>query len=214
MRPLIALFRRALSLSWSGGGALMPLTFFAVTVTLLPLTVGPALAQLKPLAPGYLILVLALSTLLGLETVFARELDSSALDHFAPGPVPLSVTVMVLLAAHWLATGLPLVVMTPLLSLFLGLSPSEGVALLTPALLASLSFTAIGGIGAGLSLLARRGGLLMAVIALPLYVPVAIFASGAAQGQSGGLTLLAAYTLFALALSPFAAAAALKLARE
>jgi heme exporter protein B len=192
----------------------MPLAFLVITITLLPLTVGSALPQLQALAPGYIILTLALSTLLGLENIFARELDSGALDLFAPGPLPLSMTVVVLLAAHVLATGVPLVLAAPFLGILLGVSSFKAVAFMLPAMLAAVAFAMVGAIGAALSVLSRRSGLLMAVIALPLYVPIAIFASAAASGQRGALHLLGAYTLFAGALSPFAAAAALKLARE
>ncbi len=214
MRPVTALFSRALSLSWSGGGALMPLTFFVITIVVLPLTVGPSLAQLAPLAPGYLILCLALSTLLGLESVFMREYDSGALDLFTPGPLPLSFSVVVMLAAHWVATALPLVLAAPLLGMMLGLTVISGLAVMLPCLLASLAFVAVGAIGAALSVVARRGGLLMAVIALPLFVPIAIFASAAAMGQPGAIGLLGAYTVCVCALAPFAVGAALALARS
>lgn len=216
--PLRAAFEQALKEAWAGGaGALLPAGFFAGAAVLVPLTLGTDSAQLASVASAVLWIALALSSLVTMERLFQGDLEDGALELWAMSEASLSQIALVKTLAHWLVSGLPLVVLSPLLGLILGLAPDELLGAAGAYFLGGLSFFFWGGFGASLAAGVRRGGLLIALIALPFYVPTAIF---------GALTLsspiewppeaflLAASSLFSLAVAPFGMGAALRLAVE
>lgn len=217
--PILSAFRQALSEAWAGGaGALLPLGFFAGAAVLVPLGIGTEPGMLRTVGPGILWVSLALSSLVTLERIFQADVEDGALDLWLQTSAPVSAIAAAKTFAHWLTAGLPLALMSPVLALMF--QAEAGANLLTSALiygLGGLAFFFWGGVGAALSATVRRGGLLIALIALPLYVPTAIFGSLAMSGAAGGDSaplLLVASTLFALALAPFAMAAALRLAAD
>ncbi|MEQ9436562.1 heme exporter protein CcmB [Hyphomonas sp.] len=217
--PILSAFRQALSEAWAGGaGALLPVGFFAGAAVLVPLGIGTEPGMLRAVGPGILWVSLALSSLVTLERIFQADVEDGALDLWLQNSAPVSAIAAAKTFAHWLAAGLPLALMSPVLALMF--QAEAGANLLTSALiygLGGLAFFFWGGVGAALSATVRRGGLLIALIALPLYVPTAIFGSLAMSGAAGGDSaplLLVASTLFALALAPFAMAAALRLAAD
>ncbi|WP_298127327.1 heme exporter protein CcmB [Brevundimonas sp.] len=221
MSALLHLYRRELALLWSGGGGPLLACGFALAVTaVLPLAIGSDPDRLGPVAAGLTWTVLALASLLSLERLFERDHDDGALDLLALGPIPLEAVFAVKTAAQWTAVGLPLAVTAPVAALSLGLDPALAPLTALAAAIAGLGFAAVGGLAAALSLGSRRGGLLIAVIALPLFAPPVIFGAGAvARAQEGlppgpALALLAAYALAAAALSPFAGAAAIRSAQD
>jgi heme exporter protein B len=218
---LRALFGRELSLAWGrGGGPLLAGAFFACVATLLPLAVGSESERLAAIATGSTWLALALSSLLSLERLFERDLEDGALDGLALGPLPLEAVAAVKCVAQWLAGGAPLAALAPIVAGALGGSPALTPLIALAALIGGLSFAFVGGVGAALSLGAKRGGLLIAVIVLPLFAPPVIFGAGALQTAASGadpfpaLLLLAGYGLFAVALGPFAMAAAVRSALD
>jgi heme exporter protein B len=209
------LMRRELALSWSrGGGPLLALAFYLAMTTLTPLAAGSEPVRLATVAPGVAWLALALASLLSLERLFERDFEDGALDLLALGPAPLEAAAFAKCFAQWLTTGAPLALAAPVAAIALGASPRLAPLTLAAALVGGLGFSFCGGIGAALSLGSRRGGVLIAVIVLPLFAPPVIFGAGAleafAQGMDWktGLMLLAAYSLAAVALGPFAMAAA------
>ena len=215
MSAVLALLRREVAAGWGrGGGPLFALAFYLGVAALLPLAEGPSPDRLRAVAPGAAFVALALASLLSLERLFERDFEDGALDLLALGPAPLELVAAAKCAAQWLTAGLPLGLAAPVVAVMLGAPTGLAPAVLASALLAGLAFAVTGGIGAALTLGARRGGLLTAVIVLPLYAPPVVFGAGAveafASGLDGrtGLLLLAAYTLGAVALAPFAMAAA------
>ena len=200
-----------------GGGALIGVLFFLVVVTLTPFAIGPDLALLKRIGPAILWLAALLATLLALDRLFAADHDDGSLDLILMGRAPLELVVAVKGLAHWLTTGLPLVICAPLIGLLLNLDlPAEGALTLT-LLAGTPALTFIGLIGAAIAVMLRRGGLLLAVIVLPLTVPVLIFGVAAANAAIAGpvpfgtpFSMLCALTLASLVIGPFAAAAALR----
>jgi heme exporter protein B len=215
--PVMSAFRQALSEAWAGGaGALLPLGFFAGAAVLVPLGVGTDPDTLRAIGPGILWVSLALSSLVTLERIFQSDIEDGALDLWLQSDAPASAIAAAKTFAHWITAGLPLALLSPVLALMF--QAEAGTGLLYGALiygLGGLAFFFWGGVGAALSATVRRGGLLIALIALPLYVPTAIFGS-LALSEATALTnaplLLAATSLFALAAAPFAMAAALRLA--
>jgi heme exporter protein B len=217
MTVLSTLLRRELALAWGrGGGALYACAFYAGMATLLPLAAGSEPQRLAALAPGVAFAALALSSLLSLERLFERDFEDGALDLLALGPPPLEAICAAKCLAQWIASGLPLATLAPVIAIALGAAPALAPPILLTALLGGLGFAFTGGIGAALALGARRGGLLIAVIVLPLFAPPVIFGSGAIQAYATGLpwtpgfVFLAAYSLAAAALAPFAMAAGVR----
>jgi heme exporter protein B len=209
------LLRRELSLAWGGGGGpLLALAFYACIATLLPLAAGPEPERLAAVAPGSAFLTLALASLLSLERLFERDYEDGALDMLVMAPVRLEMTCAVKCLAQWLAAGAPLALLAPVIATGLGASPHLAGVTLAAALIGGLGFAFVGGVGAALSLGARRGGLLIAVIVLPLFAPPVIFGAGAIDAYGAGLpwkpalAFLCAYALAAVALGPVAMAAA------
>lgn len=215
MSAALQLLRREMAIAWGRGGGLMVTGgFFAGATLLLPLASGPEPERLAQIAPGAAWTVLALSALLGLERLFERDYEDGALDLMAHAALPLEFTCALKCLGHWLATGAPLALLAPLAAIALGASPVLAPLLFACALAGGLAFAFTGGIGAALSLGARRGGLLTAVIVLPLFVPPVIFGGGALDAFTAGLpwragfALLGAYAVAAVALGPLAMAAA------
>lgn len=215
MSGLSALFRRELSMAWGrGGGPLFAGAFYAGLATMVPLAGSPDPQRLAAIAPGMAFAALALSSLLSLERLFERDFEDGALDLLAYGPIPLELTAAIKCLAQWIATGAPLAALSPVIAIALGAPTSLALILFAAALAAGLGFAFVGGLGAALALGARRGGLLVAVVVLPLFVPPVIFGGGAVEAFAGGLEwrpgllLLLAYCLAAAGLSPIAMAAA------
>lgn len=212
---LAALFRREVSLAWGrGGGPLVAVGFYAGAATLLPLSIGPDADRLGAVAVGAAWVSLALASLLSLERLFERDYEDGALDLLVLGRPPLELTCAVKCLGQWIAAGVPLALAAPVFSIALGADPRLSGLVLVCALVGGLAFAFVGGVGAALSLGARRGGLLTAVIVLPLFVPPVIFGGGALEAFGGGLpwrpgfALMCAYAAGAVALGPLAMAAA------
>ena len=217
MTALAALLVRDMRLAVRiGGGALMGVLFFLIVVTLTPFAIGPDLVLLERIGPAILWIGALLASLLALDRLFAADHEDGSLDLLLMGNAPLELTVLTKALAHWITTGLPLVIATPLLGLFLNLEPQAIGAVVLTLLAGTPALTCIGLIGAALSVALRRGGLLLPVLVLPLTVPVLIFgvaASNAAiTGSSFGapFMILCALTLGSLVLGPLAAGAALR----
>lgn len=214
---MIALLRRDLALAVrAGGGFGLALAFFLVTVTLTPLGVGADTALLARIAPGILWLGALLACLLSLDRIFALDAEDGSLDLLATAPLPLEGVALAKALAHWLTTGLPLTLAAPGLAILLSLPrPAMGTLVLSLAL-GTPALSAIGAFGAALTVGLKRGGLLLSLLVLPLYVPTLIFGAEAVrraaqgEGASTPLLLLAGVSLGSLALLPFAAAAALR----
>jgi heme exporter protein B len=222
MSAFTALLARDMRLAVrAGGGALMGALFFLIVVTLLPFAVGPDLALLQRIGPAILWLGALLASLLTLDRLFATDYEDGSLDLLITGPLPLELSVAAKALAHWLVTGLPLVVAAPLFGLFMNLDGRAGAAVALTLLAGTPALTFIGLIGAALSVALRRGGLLLAVLVLPLTVPVLIFGVAASNAAVVGplpfgtpFTILCALTLISLVVGIFAAAAALRQGME
>jgi heme exporter protein B len=200
-----------------GGGALMGVLFFLTVVTLMPFAIGPDLALLRRIGPAILWIGALLASLLALDRLFAADYEDGSLDLILMGASPLELTVAAKGLAHWLTTGLPLVVAVPVLGLLLNLEPAAIGAVALTLLVGTPALTFIGLVGAALAVALRRGGLLLPVLVLPLAVPVLIFGVAAANAAIVGpvpfgtpFTILCALTLMSLVVGPFAAAATLR----
>lgn len=211
------LWRRELALAWSGGGGpLLACGFFLCLTVLLPLAAGGDPAGLKPVAGGVAWLALAVASILSLERLFERDLDDGALDLITLGPVPLELVVIAKAKAQWLAVGWPLALTAPVAAITLGLPPSMAPLAALAALIGGLGFALTGALGAALALGSKRGGLLIAVVVLPLFIPPVVFGAGALERAANGLSplpalaFLSAYVLFAAVVAPFAGAAAIR----
>ena len=215
---VVALLRRELTLAARDGAALgTALGFDLIVVSLLPLGLGPDATLLARIAPGALWIGLLLSALLSVARLFEADHQDGSLTVLRTAQVPLELVVAVKIAAHWLTSAVPLVIATPLLGLLLNLEPSSYAPLIGSMLLGSPAVSAIGAIGAALTLATRKGGLLIALLVLPLYVPTLVFGVSAIDaslltpgGAVAPLLILAAISLFSLVISPLAAAAALR----
>jgi heme exporter protein B len=200
-----------------GGGALMGALFFLIVVTMMPFAIGPDLALLAHIGPAILWLGALLASLLALDRLFATDHEDGSLDLLMMGSLPLELSVATKALAHWLTTGLPLVVIAPLLGLMLNVELHAMGWLALTLLAGTPALTFIGLVGAALAVALRRGGLLLAVLVLPLTVPVLIFGVAAANAALFGatpfgppFTILCALTLASLVLGPIAAAASLR----
>jgi heme exporter protein B len=215
MKALGLLFRREVALAWSGGGGpLMALAFYAAVAALVPLATDPSAHNLAGIATGVAWVALALASLLSLERMFERDFEDGALDLLMLGPAPAEAIAAAKCLAHWVATGAPLALAAPVAAAALGAPLSLCPLILATALIGGIAFAFVGGTGAALALGSRRGGLIIAVIVLPLLSPPVIFGGGALTAFAAGLDwrtglmLLSAYALAAAALCPFAMAAA------
>jgi heme exporter protein B len=194
--------------------------FFIIVVSLFPLGVGPQPATLREIAPGVVWVAALLASMLALGRLLAVDFADGTLEQLVLAPQPLVLLVLAKILAHWLVTGLPLVLIAPALGLQFDL-PVDALAVLTAGLLLGTPvLSMLGAIGAALTLGARGGGGLLALLVLPLYIPVLIFGAGAVSASANGmpaaahLSLLGAFFLAALVLAPWAAAAAIRIALE
>jgi len=201
----------------SGGSAALALSFFALVATLVPLGVGADLALLARVAGGVLWVGAVLAALLSLDRLFQGDFEDGSLDLIALAPISLELTALAKIAAHWFSTGLPLTLLSPLLALMFNLAPTPTLVLFFSLLIGTPAVSAVGAIGASLTLSLKRGGLILPLLILPLLAPAVIFGAGAVSatmdglGGRGGLELLAAFAAGAVLLSPFAAAASVRL---
>jgi heme exporter protein B len=216
-----ALVRRDLRLGLRRSfDSLQPLLFFVLALTLFPLGVGPAPQVLERIGVGVIWVLALLAVMLSLDRMYQSDADDGSLDLMAQGVLPLELIALARCLAHWLAAGLPLVILSPLLGTLIQLPASALPPLALGLLLGTPALTLIGAVGAALTIGARRGSALLALIVVPLYIPVLIFGVGAVEGAVIGLggraqfLILGAMLLAALALTPFATAAALRLALE
>ncbi len=196
------------------------LFFFVIVVSLFPLGIGPEMSTLRLIAPGVFWVAALLASMLALERLFSADFDDGTLEHMLLTPQPMFMLVLGKITAHWLVTGLPLVLMAPLLGLQYDLSAEAIEVMLISLLLGTPALSLIGAIGAALTLGLRGGGVLISLLVLPLYIPVLIFGAGAVEAIASGLdgqghiSMLGAILIFALLLAPFAATAALRISAE
>jgi len=219
--PFLALIGRDLRLAFRGGiGSLVSVVFFVIASALFPLGVGPELTLLERIAPGVLWVCALLAAMLSLDRMFHDDHEDGSLEQIALGALPLELVALAKAIAHWLTTGLPLVLAVPVLAVLLNLSTEGFVVLIVSLLIGSPILSLIGSVGAALTVGLRRGGVLLSLLVLPLYVPVLIFGVGAVEaaihglGERSHLLILGGGLVGALVLAPFAAAAALRLALE
>ena len=221
MSALAAVFARELRAAWSGGsGAVLPFGFFAGGALLVPFAIGADPELLARLGPGFVWVMLALSAIITLERMIQSDLEDGVLDQLVISRLPLELIALSKVTAHWLVSGLSLLLAFPMVALMLAI-PVESWALQMAAIaIGSPAFFLWGGMGAALAAGVRRGGPLISAIVLPLYSPIIIFGAGVAYAATGTgdaiapLLLLGANSLAALALSPFATAAAMRLGTE
>lgn len=213
--------QRDLLLAWrSRADLLVALSFFVVVASLFPFGVGAEANQLRAIGPGVIWVAALLATLLALPRLFSHDHDSGVLEQLLLSPEPAVVWVLAKILAHWLVAGAPLVCVAPLLALMYGLEPDGMLVLVVTLALGTPILSLIGAIGAALTLGLRGAGSLLALLVLPLYVPVLVFGAGAVDAWSSGmgnqahLMLLGGGLLGALALAPLACAAALRLATD
>lgn len=196
------------------------LLFYAIVVTLFPLGVGADPALLRPLGPGVLWVAALLASLLSLPRLFATDFADGTLEQIALSPYPLAALISGKIVAHWLTTGAPLAVLAPLLALQFSISGEESAVLVASLLLGTPALSLLGAIGAALTLGLRRGGALLALLILPLYVPVLIFGAGAVEATHAGLAAGGALSVLGAAFiasavgAPAACAAAVRIALD
>lgn len=212
-RDLVLAFRRF-------GQIVQPLAFFAVVATLFPLALSPEMSRLRDVAPGVLWVSALLSSLLALEYLFRDDAQDGTLEQLALSGQPLTLLLLGKTLAHWILTGLPLALMAPLVSVAFGVSMDAMPGMLLALALGTVTLSLVGAIGAGLTLGARRGGVLLSLLTLPLMIPIVIFGARATElairgeSYSAPMYLLAALAVLGLTLAPLAAAAAVKIGIE
>lgn len=220
-RGILVAAKRDLTLAMRSRGELaQALVFFIIVVSLFPLAIGPEAALLKRIAPGVVWVCALLAVLLTLPRLFLQDYQDGTLEQLALSRYPLTLLVAGKMSAHWLTTGLPLALLSPLIGLQYGLESRELMVMMTSLLLGTPILTMLGAVGAALTLGVRGGSILMALLVLPLYIPVLIFGAGAVESVMAGLDaaanlyLLAALLLFGLVLTPIAVAAAVKISLD
>jgi heme exporter protein B len=212
-RDLLLAFRRSSEI-------VQPLAFFAVVATLFPLALTPEMSRLRDVAPGVLWIAALLSSLLALEHLFREDAQDRTLEQFALSGQPFTALLLAKTLAHWLLTGLPLALMAPVVALAYGVSFDAMPGIWLALGLGTITLSLVGAIGAGLTLGARRGGVLLSLLTLPLVIPIVIFGARATelaiQGEryAGPMYLLAALAMLSLTLAPLAAAAAVRIGIE
>ncbi len=221
LSPVLATARRDLLLALRRKSeVLTALFFFVIVSSLFPLGIGPEPALLKKIAPGVLWVAALLATLLGLPRLFAADHQDGTLEQMALSPEPLGLLVSGKILAHWLVSGLPLVLLAPVLGIQFDLDADALGVLIVALLLGTPLLSLVGAIGAALTLGVRGGGVLLAVLVLPLYVPALIFGAGAVEAHIAGLefgghmSLLGAMLVVAVFFAPWATTAALRIALE
>jgi heme exporter protein B len=217
-KAFFAIIRRDLVLALRRRSEVVnPLLFFILIITLFPLGIGARPQLLQAIAPGIIWVSALLAAMLSLDSLFRSDFDDGSLEQILLSPHPASVLVLGKIIAHWLVTGLPLLMVAPLLAILLGLPNHALVVLLVTLLLGTPVLSLIGAIGVALTVGLRRGGMILSLLVLPLYVPVLIFAGNAVEMASNGLpvdaqiNILIAILLLALVLAPLPTAAALKM---
>ena len=201
----------------AGGGFGLSLAFFLIVVVLVPFGFGPEMGLLSKIAPGTLWVGALLACLLSLDRIFALDSEDGTLDLLATAPLPIEAVVSVKSLAHWITTGLPLVLVAPLLGVLLGLQSDAFYWIVLSLLLGTPGLSVIGTFGAALTVGLKRGGLLLSLLVLPLYVPTLIFGAELARRGIAGMdvgtpmSLLLGITFACIALLPFASAAVLKI---
>lgn len=221
MTAFFSIIRRDLRLALrQGSDSMMVVMFFVLTVVLFPFGVGPETNILERIAAGVLVVTALLASMLSLDRLFQQDYEDGSLDLLTLSPLPLPLIVLGKVAAHWLTTGLPLIVAAPVLAVLLNMN-ADGFGVLVAAMaIGTPILSLIGAVGAALVLGARRGGVLLSLLVLPLYIPVLVFAVSAIDaavmdfGFRAQLLILGAMLLSALALCPWAASAALRQAVE
>ncbi|MGM0535113.1 MAG: heme exporter protein CcmB [Pseudomonadota bacterium] len=209
-RDLVLLMRRR-------SEVLNPLVFFALVITLFPIGISPDPELLATIAPGLLWVAALLAALLSLDSLFRSDYDDGSLEQLLLSPQPLPALALAKVAVHWLVTGLPLALMAPLLGIMLSLPAGSYAVLALSLALGSASLSLVGAIGAALTVGLARGGVLLSLLVLPLYIPVLIFGAGAVQaailgdGVSAHLAILGALLAVSLSLAPWAIAASLRI---
>ena len=217
---LVAFARDAKLAARSKGEVIQALAFFVVVVSLFPLAIGPESALLKRIAPGVVWVAALLSVLLTLPRILANDHADGTLEQLALSVYPLPLIVAGKIVAHWLMTGLPLALLSPVLGLQFGLEPRELGVMFASLMLGSPVLSLVGAIGAALTLGVRGGSILLALLVLPLYIPVLIFGAGAVEQSTAGidvsanLSLLGAILLLGGLVVPFAVAAAVKISLD
>lgn len=212
-RDLLLAFRR-------GGEVVQPLAFFAVVVTLFPLALTPEVSRLRDVAPGVLWVAALLSSLLALEHLFREDAQDRTLEQFALSGQPLTALLLAKTTAHWLLTGLPLALIAPLVAVAYGVTLGAMPGIWLALVLGTITLSLVGSIGAGLTLGARRGGVLLSLLTLPLVIPIVIFGARATElairgeAYAGPMYLLAALAVLSLTLAPLAATAAVRIGIE
>ncbi len=217
-KAFIAIIRRDLLLALRRRSEVAnPVLFFILVISLFPLGIGAQPKLLQAIAPGVIWVSALLATMLSLDSLFRSDFDDGSLEQIMLSPYPASVLVLGKICAHWLVTGLPLLIVAPLLAVFLGLPGKSLAILLLTLLLGTPVLSLIGAIGVALTVGLRRGGMILSLLVLPLYVPVLIFASNAVDMASSGLpvnaqlNILISMLFLALVLAPWPTAAALKM---
>jgi len=217
MNAFLSLFARDLRLAVRQGGAIgTALGFYLIVVTMLPLGLGADLNLLSRIAPGVLWIALLLSALLSLGRVFESDYEDGSLDVLVTGPLPLELVAVAKALAHWVSTSVPLALLAPVLGILLNLELLAYPALVATMLIGTPAVSFIGAVGAALTLRAHRGGLLIALLVLPLYVPTLVFGIAAISATLGPddaaapFLILTAISLGSMVLGPLAAAAALR----
>lgn len=215
---LIRVVKRELQIAFRSGAEIVnPLWFFLIVITLFPLGIGPEAQLLARIAPGVVWVAALLSSLLALERLFRDDFLDGSLEQLLLLPAPLPVTVIGKVVAHWIVTGLPLILLSPLAALLLSLDFASWLAMALTLLLGTPTLSFLGAIGVGLTVGLRRGGVLLSLLVLPLAIPVLIFASAAIDAAGMGLpiggylAILGAMLVVSAMLSPFATAAALRI---
>lgn len=218
---LIGVARRDLLLAWKRPGDILnPLFFFAMVAALFPLAVGPSAEQLEFSGPAVLWVAALLAMLLSLNSLFLSDYEDGSLDQMLVSQTPLTVLALGKSIAHWLTSGLPLVLVSPVVALTFRMPFSVTGILMLTLLLGTISLSMLGSIGAALTVGLHRGTALLSLVVLPLAMPVLIFGSrtvalvAAGDGAAGGLYFLAAYAVLVLSFAPFATAAALRISNE
>ncbi len=221
MSGFLAMVRRDLSLAFRQGmDSMIVVMFFVLVVVLFPFGVGPAPNILTRIAPGVIWVAALLAVMLSLERLFQTDFEDGSLELLALEPRSLEMTVLAKICTHWLTTGLPLIIASPLLALLLGMGSKGYPVLIGALLLGTPTLSLIGAVGAALILGARRGGVLLSLLVLPLFIPTLIFGVSAVDAVLTGFSykaqflVLGAFLLASLALAPWAAAAAVRQALE
>ncbi len=195
----------------------VPLLFFVLVITLFPLALGALPELLARIAPGIIWVAALLASMLSLDSIFRSDFDDGSLEQILLSAHPVAVLVLAKVCAHWLVTGLPLLIMSPVLAEMLGVAPEAQPTLLLTILLGTPVLSLIGAIGVALTVGLRKGGIILSLLVLPLYVPVLIFAASAVENSAQGLDITAqiymllAFLFLSLSLSPWATAAALRM---